>query len=108
MSTPRCSTVWTGLHLPRLTAVNLEAPMAQVVSLKMFSEPPSLGEGLGMSLIVVAAGVLVWTARGSNWPWARCVRFCPRASLFKGLSSFFCNANNADSAIFKQLRRGIN
>jgi len=63
MSTPRCSTVWTGLHLPRLTAVNLEAPMAQVVSLKMFSEPPSLGEGLGMSLIVVGAGILVWTAR---------------------------------------------
>ena len=23
MSTPRCSTVWTGLHRPRLTAVNL-------------------------------------------------------------------------------------
>ncbi|MGA8444999.1 MAG: hypothetical protein WB766_07385 [Roseiarcus sp.] len=32
--------------------------MAQVVSLKMFREPPSLREGLGMSLIVIAAGIL--------------------------------------------------
>jgi drug/metabolite transporter (DMT)-like permease len=41
----------------------IEVPMAQVVSLKIFREPPSLREGLGISLIVVAAGILVWTAR---------------------------------------------
>ena len=35
--------------------------MAQVVSLKMFPEPPNLREGLGMTLIVIAAGILVWT-----------------------------------------------
>ena len=34
--------------------------MAQVGSLKMFREPPSLREGLGMSLIVAPES---WTAR---------------------------------------------
>jgi hypothetical protein len=29
----------------------------------MFREPPSLREGIGICLIVVAAGILVWTAR---------------------------------------------
>ena len=48
---------------PVRTLALIEAPMAQVVSLKMVGEPPSLREGLGMSLIVVAAGILVWTAR---------------------------------------------
>ena len=48
---------------PVRTLALIEAPMAQVVSLKMFREPPSLGEGLGMILIVFAAGILVWTAR---------------------------------------------
>jgi drug/metabolite transporter (DMT)-like permease len=32
----------------------IEAPMAQVVSLRMFREPPSLPEALGMTLIVAA------------------------------------------------------
>ncbi|HEY5207170.1 MAG TPA: EamA/RhaT family transporter, partial [Roseiarcus sp.] len=32
---------------PVRTLALIEAPMAQVVSLKMFREPPSLGEGLG-------------------------------------------------------------
>ena len=31
------------------------------MSLKMFPEPPNLREGLGMTLIVIAAGILVWT-----------------------------------------------
>ena len=44
------------------TAALIEVPMAQVVSLKMFREPPSLREALGISLIVIAAGILVWTA----------------------------------------------
>jgi drug/metabolite transporter (DMT)-like permease len=48
---------------PVRTLALIELPMAQVVSLKMFREPPSLREGLGMSLIVIAAGILVWTAR---------------------------------------------
>lgn len=48
---------------PVRTLALIEAPMAQVVSLKMFREPPSLREGLGMTLIVIAAGILVWTAR---------------------------------------------
>jgi drug/metabolite transporter (DMT)-like permease len=48
---------------PVRTLALIEAPMAQVVSLKMFREPPSLREGLGIGLIVIAAGVLVWTAR---------------------------------------------
>jgi drug/metabolite transporter (DMT)-like permease len=48
---------------PVRTLALIEVPMAQVVSLKMFREPPSLREGLGMSLIVIAAGILVCTAR---------------------------------------------
>ena len=44
------------------TLALIEAPLAQVVSLKLFHEPPSLREGLGMALIVIAAGILVWTA----------------------------------------------
>ena len=48
---------------PVRTLALIEAPMAQVVSLKLFREPPSLREGLGMTLIVIAAGILVWTAR---------------------------------------------
>jgi uncharacterized membrane protein len=48
---------------PVRTLALIEVPMAQVVSLKMFREPPSLREALGMSLIVIAAGILVWTAR---------------------------------------------
>jgi drug/metabolite transporter (DMT)-like permease len=47
---------------PVRTLALVEVPMAQVVSLKMFREPPSLREGIGMTLIVVAAGILVWTA----------------------------------------------
>jgi drug/metabolite transporter (DMT)-like permease len=47
---------------PVRTLALIEVPMAQIVSLKMFREPPSLREGLGMTLIVVAAGILVWTA----------------------------------------------
>jgi drug/metabolite transporter (DMT)-like permease len=42
------------------TLALIEVPMAQVVSLKLFREPPSLRDGLGMTLIVVAAGILVW------------------------------------------------
>jgi hypothetical protein len=45
------------------TLALIEAPMAQVVPLKMFRELPSLPEGIGISLIVIAAGILVWTAR---------------------------------------------
>jgi drug/metabolite transporter (DMT)-like permease len=48
---------------PVRTLALIEVPMAQIVSLKMFREPPSLREGLGISLIVIAAGILVWTAR---------------------------------------------
>ena len=44
------------------TLALIEVPMAQIVSLKMFREPPSLREGLGMTLIVIAAGIFVWTA----------------------------------------------
>jgi drug/metabolite transporter (DMT)-like permease len=47
---------------PVRTLALIEVPMAQVVSLKMFREPPSLREGLGMTLIVAAAGIIVWTA----------------------------------------------
>jgi drug/metabolite transporter (DMT)-like permease len=42
------------------TLALIEVPMAQVVSLKLFREPPSLRDGLGMTLIVVAAAILVW------------------------------------------------
>ena len=48
---------------PVRTLALIEAPMAEVVSLKTFREPPTLREGLGMGLIVAAAGILVWTAR---------------------------------------------
>jgi drug/metabolite transporter (DMT)-like permease len=48
---------------PVRTLALIEAPMAQVVSLKVFREPPSLREGLGISLIVIAAGIIVWTAQ---------------------------------------------
>jgi len=48
---------------PVRTLALIEVPMAQVVSLKMFREPPSLREGLGMTLIVAAAAIIVWTAR---------------------------------------------
>jgi drug/metabolite transporter (DMT)-like permease len=44
------------------TLALIEVPLAQAVSLKMFREPPSLREVIGMSLIVVAAAILVWTA----------------------------------------------
>jgi drug/metabolite transporter (DMT)-like permease len=42
------------------TLALIEVPLAQVVSLKLFREPPSLRDGLGMTLIVVAAAILVW------------------------------------------------
>ena len=42
------------------TLALIEVPMAQVVSLKLFREPPSLRDGLGMALIVAAAAILVW------------------------------------------------
>jgi drug/metabolite transporter (DMT)-like permease len=42
------------------TLALIEVPMAQVVSLKLFREPPSLRDALGMTLIVVAAAILVW------------------------------------------------
>ena len=45
------------------TLALIEVPLAQVVSLRLFREPPTLREGLGMALIVAAAGILVWTAR---------------------------------------------
>ena len=48
---------------PVRTLALIEVPMAQIVSFKLFREPPSLREGLGMSLIVIAAGVLIWTER---------------------------------------------
>lgn len=43
------------------TLALVEVPLAQVVSLRLFREPPTLREGLGMALIVLAAGILVWT-----------------------------------------------
>src|SRR5271157_4311649 len=42
------------------TLALIEVPLAQLVSLKLFREPPSLRDGLGMTLIVVAAAILVW------------------------------------------------
>jgi drug/metabolite transporter (DMT)-like permease len=42
------------------TLALVEVPLAQAVSLKLFREPPSLREGLGMTLIVAAAAILVW------------------------------------------------
>jgi drug/metabolite transporter (DMT)-like permease len=47
---------------PVRTLALIEVPMAQVVSLKIFREPPTLREALGMTLIVAGAGILVWTA----------------------------------------------
>jgi hypothetical protein len=44
------------------TLALVEVPLAQAVSLKVFREPPSLREGIGMVLIVIAAAILVWTA----------------------------------------------
>ncbi len=44
------------------TLALIEAPLAWVVSHNVFREPPSLREGVGMSLIVVAAGILVWAS----------------------------------------------
>jgi len=41
------------------TLALIEVPLAQVVSLKLFREPPSLRDGLGMALIVIAAAILV-------------------------------------------------
>ncbi len=41
----------------------IEVPLAQIVSLKLFREPPSLREGFGMTLIVAAAAILVWAGR---------------------------------------------
>jgi drug/metabolite transporter (DMT)-like permease len=42
------------------TLALIEVPMAQVVSLRLFREPPSLRDGVGMTLIIVAAAILVW------------------------------------------------
>ncbi len=42
------------------TLALIQVPMAQAVSLKLFREPPSLRDGLGITLIVVAAAILVW------------------------------------------------
>jgi drug/metabolite transporter (DMT)-like permease len=41
----------------------IEVPLAQIVSLKLFREPPSLREGFGMTMIVAAAAILVWAGR---------------------------------------------
>jgi drug/metabolite transporter (DMT)-like permease len=43
------------------TLALIEVPMAQLVSLRLFREPPSLRDGLGMTLIVAAAAILVWS-----------------------------------------------
>ena len=43
------------------TLALIEVPMAQLVSLKLFREPPSLRDGVGMTLIVAAAAILVWS-----------------------------------------------
>lgn len=42
------------------TLALIEVPLAQLVSLKLFREPPSPRDGLGMTLIVAAAAILVW------------------------------------------------
>jgi len=42
------------------TLALIEVPMAQIVSLKLFREPPTLREIFGMALIVVASAILVW------------------------------------------------
>jgi drug/metabolite transporter (DMT)-like permease len=43
------------------TLALIEVPMAQLVSLRLFREPPSLRDGIGMTLIVAAAAILVWS-----------------------------------------------
>jgi drug/metabolite transporter (DMT)-like permease len=45
------------------TLALVEVPFAQAVSLKVFREPPSFREAIGMALIVVAAAILIWTAK---------------------------------------------
>jgi len=40
----------------------IEVPLAQAVSMKLFREPMRWREGLGVALVAVAAGILVWTA----------------------------------------------
>ena len=45
------------------TLALVEVPLAQAVSLKLFREPPSLREALGVTLVVAAASILVWAAR---------------------------------------------
>ena len=42
------------------TLALIEVPLAQAMSLKLFREPPSPREGLGMVLIAAAAAILVW------------------------------------------------
>ncbi|MFY9972245.1 MAG: DMT family transporter [Roseiarcus sp.] len=42
------------------TLALIEVPLAQLVSLKLFREPPSLRDAFGMTLIVAAAAILVW------------------------------------------------
>jgi drug/metabolite transporter (DMT)-like permease len=42
------------------TLALIEVPLAQVVSLRLFREPPTAREGLGMTLIVAAGGILIW------------------------------------------------
>jgi len=42
------------------TLALIEVPLAQAVSLRLFREPPTLREGLGMTLIAAAAGILIW------------------------------------------------
>jgi drug/metabolite transporter (DMT)-like permease len=49
---------------PVRTLALVEVPLAQIVSLKMFREPPTLREGIGMTLIVAAAAILVWSGGG--------------------------------------------
>ena len=44
------------------TLALIEVPLAQAVSLRLFREPPTLREGLGMALIVAAAGILIWAS----------------------------------------------
>ncbi len=53
------------------TLALIEVPMAQAVSLKLFREPPSLRDGLGITLIVVAAAILVWAGGSAGRSWRR-------------------------------------
>lgn len=43
------------------TLALIEVPLAQAVSLKMFREPPTLRESLGVGLVLVACIVLIWS-----------------------------------------------